>query len=83
MDLELRRENILIAVFVCVFVFHLIKFMVLIWCRAGRAFDDQCDPSPFDKETADVLLKVLTARAVKKLLVQVSYIRLVWMHCFS
>lgn len=39
---------------------------------AGRSFDDQCEPNPFDEETAKVLLRVLTARSVKKLLTQLQ-----------
>lgn len=48
--------------------------------------DDQCDPSPFDEDTAKVLLRVLTARSVKRLLMQLQELDLVtaqWLNNYA
>lgn len=48
--------------------------------------DDNCEPNPFDKETANVLLRVLTARSVKKLLYQLQELDVIvaqWLHNYA
>lgn len=53
---------------------------------AGRTMDDNCEPNPFDKETAKVLLRVLTARAVKKMLYQLQELDIVvaqWLNNYA
>ena len=51
-----------------------------------EGMDDQCDPSPFDEDTAKVLLRVLTARSVKRLLLQLQELDLVtaqWLNNYA
>lgn len=55
------------------------------WANRG-GMDDQCDPSPFDEDTAKVLLRVLTARAVKRLLLQLEELDLItaqWLNNYA
>ncbi|KAI8106453.1 hypothetical protein M9435_000997 [Picochlorum sp. BPE23] len=51
-----------------------------------EGMDDQCDPNPFDKDTAKVLLRVLTARSVKRLLYQLQELDMVtaqWLNNYA
>ena len=53
---------------------------------AQDAMDDVCEPNPFDEDTAKVLLRVLTARAVKRLILQLQELDLVtaqWMNNYA
>lgn len=51
-----------------------------------EGMDDQCDPNPFDTDTAKVLLKVLTARSVKRLLIQLQELDMItaqWLNNYA
>jgi len=55
------------------------------WASRGD-MDDQCDPNPFDEDTAKVLLRVLTARSVKRLLLQLQELDMVtaqWLNNYA
>lgn len=51
-----------------------------------EGMDDQCDPNPFDEDTAKVLLRVLTARSVKRLLMQLQELDMItaqWLNNYA
>lgn len=61
--------------------------LLVLYFRANlEGMDDQCDPNPFDTETAKVLLKVLTARSVKRLLIQLQELDMItaqWLNNYA